>query len=173
MFSTTCPACRGAGQVIENPCETCAGQRYVEKERAVLVAFPRGIDGGQRLRVPGQGMAGPKGTPPGDLYVDVELEQNERFQREGADLAARQQISYSQAALGTSLQVQLPDDSEVKVKVKAGTQPNSVIHVRGEGMPTLNGGRGDLHVVVTISVPQKLTRKAKKLLEQLDEEIGP
>lgn len=172
MFSTTCTRCGGTGQVVGDPCETCHGQRFLEKERTVLVTFPAGIDSGQRLRVPGQGMPGPTNAPPGDLYVDVEVLADERFEREGADLGIRQTVSYRDAALGSSLVIALPDDSTVKVKVKAGTQPGSVITLRGEGMPRLNGGRGDLHVVIGVAVPKKLSRRAKKLLEQLDEELG-
>lgn len=172
MFSTTCTRCGGSGQVTSDPCETCHGQRFVEKERNVLVTFPAGIDSGQRLRVPGQGMPGPAGAPAGDLYVDVEVVGDNNFERDGSDLIARQVISYREAALGTTLTLSLPDDSPVKLKVKSGTQPGSVITLRGDGMPTLNGGRGDLHVVVNVAVPQKLSRRAKKLLEQLDEELG-
>ncbi len=172
MFSTTCSRCGGSGQVIGDPCDTCHGQRYVQKERNVLVTFPAGIDSGQRLRVPSQGMPGPKGAPPGDLYVDVEVARDERFEREGADLGVRQTISYREAALGSQLAITLPDSSVVKIKVRPGTQPGSVVTVRGEGMPTLNGGRGDLHVVINVAVPTKLSRRAKKLLEQLDEELG-
>lgn len=172
MFSTTCSRCGGSGQVTTDPCETCHGQRFVQKERSVLVAFPAGIDSGQRLRVQNQGMPGPAGAPPGDLYVDVEVARDERFERDGSDLIVRQIVSYSEAALGTSLTLQLPNSNEVKFKVKSGTQPGEVITMRGDGMPTLNGGRGDLHVVINVAVPKKLSRRAKKLLEQLDEELG-
>jgi len=172
MFSTTCSRCGGSGQVTTDPCETCHGQRFVQKERSVLVAFPAGIDSGQRLRVPGQGMPGPTGAPGGDLYVDVDVARDERFERDGADLIARQTVSYSEAALGTSLTLALPNADEIKLKVKSGTQPGEVITMRGNGMPTLNGGRGDLHVVINVAVPKKLSRRAKKLLEQLDEELG-
>ncbi len=172
MFSTTCSRCGGSGQVISDPCETCHGQRFIQKERQVLVTFPAGIDTGQRLRVPGQGMPGPKGTPAGDLYVDVDVARDDQFERDGADLGVRQTISYREAALGSNLTLSLPDDSAVKLKVKPGTQPGSVVTLRGEGMPTLNGGRGDLHVVINVAVPKKLSRRAKKLIEQLEEELG-
>jgi molecular chaperone DnaJ len=172
MFSTTCTRCGGAGQVVSDPCETCHGERYVERERKVLVTFPPGIDGGQRLRVPGQGMAGAKGAQPGDLYVDVELARDDRFERDGQDLGVRQTISFTEAALGANLSVELPDDSTAKIKVKSGTQPGSVVTLRGQGMPTLHGGRGDLHVVINVAVPKKVSRRVKKLLEQLEEELG-
>ncbi len=172
MFSTTCTRCGGTGQVVSDPCETCHGERYVERERKVLVTFPSGIDGGQRLRVPGQGMAGAKGAQAGDLYVDVELARDDRFERDGQDLGVRQTISFTEAALGTSLILEMPDESTTKIKVKSGTQPGSVVTLRGQGMPTLHGGRGDLHVVINVAVPKKINRRVKKLLEQLEEELG-
>jgi len=104
--------------------------------------------------------------------VDVEVTRDEHFERDGADLIVRQVVSYREAALGTALALQLPDDSEIKLKIKSGTQPGEVVTMRGDGMPTLNGGRGDLHVVINVAVPRKLSRRAKKLLEQLDEELG-
>lgn len=173
MFSTTCPTCHGTGEVIADPCEACHGQRYVEKTRKVLVSFPAGIDSGQRLRVPGQGMPGPQGTPPGDLYVDVEMQPEPGFERDGYDIGARRKISFVEASLGGSLEVPLPDGTRVPVEVKAGTQPGSVITVRGKGLPRLDRrGRGDLHVLVDVHVPTRLSRRAKKLLRELDEELG-
>jgi molecular chaperone DnaJ len=173
MFSTTCPRCRGTGEQIEKPCQDCSGTRYVEKKRKVLVTFPAGIDSGQTLRVPGQGMPGPANGVPGDLYVDVMLEDDERFQRDGQDLVARREISFPEAALGSELTVELPDGASVSAEIPAGTQPSTVITIRGKGMPRLDGrGRGDLHIVTEVAVPKKLSRRAKKLLEELGEELG-
>src|SRR5688572_1509734 len=174
MFSTTCTRCGGSGQVTTDPCETCHGQRFVQKERSVLVAFPAGIDSGQRLRVPGQGMPGPAGAPSGDLYVDVGIEAHPDFERDGADLVTRENISFVEAAMGTEFEVVLPDGTEVPVEIPSGTQPGTVITARGQGMQHIGRrGRGDLHVVVNVHVPKKLSRKARKLFEELEEELAP
>lgn len=172
MFSTTCPKCRGQGRVIGDPCEACHGERYVEKRRKVLVSFPAGIDGGQRLRVPGQGMPGQPGAEPGDLYVDVELQEDPNFERDGFDIGTRRTISFADAALGGECLVKLPDDSEVKIEYPAGTQPGTVITTKKKGLPHLDRrGRGDLHVLLEVQVPKKLSRKAKKLVQELQQEL--
>jgi molecular chaperone DnaJ len=173
MFSSPCARCHGQGKVIPNPCSSCEGRGSIEKRRRVLVTFPAGIDGGQRLRVPGQGMPGPNGAPAGDLYVDVELEPHEEFQREGVDLITQRDLSFAQAALGTELSIELPNGEAVPVTVPAGTQPSTVISLGGKGLPQLNrpNARGKLHVVVAVKVPKKLNKRAKKLLEELDEEL--
>jgi molecular chaperone DnaJ len=173
MFSSTCARCRGTGQAIATPCDTCRGSGAVERQRKVIVTIPPGIDAGQRLRVPSQGMPGPNGSPNGDLYVDVDIPADPRFERQGADLGTRATVTFSQAALGAELEITLPDDSVVKVEIAPGCQPNSVILVRGQGMPRLErNGRGDLHVAVEVQVPKKLSKRAKKLLEELDEELA-
>lgn len=171
MFSTTCPRCRGAGQVVTDPCKACDGSGAMEKRRTVVVTFPAGIETGQRLRVPGQGMPGPGSAPAGDLYVDVVVEPDPRFERQGPELLSKQRLSFSEAALGAKLDVTLPDDSRVSVKVPSGTQPGTVLTVRGKGMPHLDGGRGNLHVVIDVAVPKKLSRRAKKLLSELESEL--
>lgn len=173
MFQTTCPACRGAGRVVSDPCTSCNGQRYVEKRRKVLVTFPAGIDGGQRLRVPGQGMPGLPGTEPGDLYVDIELEPHPEFERDGFDIGTRRQVSFADAALGGGFSLKLPDETEVEVSYPAGTQPGTVLTVSNKGIPRLDRrGRGELHVLVEVQIPKKLSRKAKKLIEELKQELG-
>jgi molecular chaperone DnaJ len=145
----------------------------VERHRKVLVTFPAGIDGGQRLRVPGQGMPGPSGAMPGDLYVDVELEPDERFQRSGSDLGMHHSISFADAALGCTFEVELPDGSRQTVEAKPGTQPGTVVKVAASGIPRLDrSGRGDLHVMLDVKVPSKLSKRAKKLLLELDRELS-
>jgi molecular chaperone DnaJ len=174
MFSSTCPSCRGQGSTIGSPCTSCSGRGAVQRQRRVLVTFPAGIDAGQRLRVPGQGMPGPGGSASGDLYVDVELAPHEDFERDGADLITRENISFVEAAMGTEFDVVLPDGTEVLVDVPGGTQPGTVITERGRGIERIGRrGRGDLHVVVNVHVPRKLSRKARKILEQLEDEIAP
>jgi molecular chaperone DnaJ len=173
MFSSPCARCRGTGQMIAAPCETCRGQGAVEKQRKVLVNVPAGIDSEQRLRVPGQGMPGPPNAPPGDLYVDIEVLAHESFERHGNDLGTRLTLSFAEASLGTTTKLVLPDEREVTVKVDAGCQPGSVVVVRGEGVPRLDrGGRGDLHVMIGVKVPKKLSKNAKRLLQELEQELG-
>ena len=173
MFSSPCAKCRGTGQYLPSPCKACRGAGAVERQRKVLVAIPGGIDSGQRLRVPRQGMPGPNGLPAGDLYVDIEVETHERFERQGADLGTRASITFAEAALGSKLEIKMPDDTVINAEVQPGTQPNSVIVVRGQGMPRLDRhGRGDLHVAVNVRVPTRLSKQAKKLLRELDAELG-
>ncbi len=174
MFSSPCARCRGTGQYLPSPCVTCHGAGAVEKQRKVLVSIPGGIDSGQRLRVPRQGMPGPNGLPAGDLYVDIEVEADPLFERQGADLGTRASISFAEAALGSKIEVRMPDDTVVTADVAPGTQPNAIIVVRGQGMPRLDRhGRGDLHVAVNVRVPTRLSKQAKKLLRELDTELGP
>jgi molecular chaperone DnaJ len=173
MFSSTCARCRGTGMYVSTPCETCQGSGAQERQRKVLVSFPAGIDTGHRLRVPGQGMPGRSGTPAGDLYVDVEVSPHERFERHGDDLGTRVELSFAAAALGTDVEVELPDGNSVVAEIGAGTQPSEVVTIRGKGIPHLDrSGRGDLHVIVTVAVPKRLSKRAKKLLEELDAELS-
>lgn len=181
MFTTPCPKCGGQGLVIKHPCKTCSGRGAVEKERKVVVSFPAGIDAGQRLRVSGQGMAGPPNSPPGDLYVEVDVEEDPRFERDGVDLVTRVNVSFAEAALGGEVQVAAlgkPESEEasptVALKIPAGTQPGAVFTMKGEGVPRLDGrGRGSLVVVVQVDIPTKLSDRAKKLLQELDTELRP
>jgi molecular chaperone DnaJ len=173
LLQTACPSCQGMGSTVEEPCKNCRGSGSVEIDRTVKVTFPAGIDDGQTLRVPGQGLAGTQGGPPGHLYVDVQIEPDPRFQRDGSSLLHALTLSFPQAALGTEAEVpDLGSDEAIKVKVPAGVQPGETVVVRGKGIPHLNrGGRGDLIVVVQLGVPRKLSRKAKKLLEDLQQEL--
>jgi molecular chaperone DnaJ len=172
MFTTTCPHCHGEGSLIGQACPKCNGGGQVEKTRKVLVTFPAGIDSNQRLRIPGQGLPGMMGGPNGDLYVDVEIEPDERFEREGADLITRVNVSYADAAMGTNVTLTLFDDSELKVDVPAGIQPGEVISVKGRGAPRIDGrGRGALHVQVQVEVPRRLTARARELLTELNQEL--
>jgi molecular chaperone DnaJ len=173
LVQTACPNCQGMGSTVENPCKNCRGSGRVEVERTVKVTFPAGIDDGQTLRVPGQGLAGTQGGPTGHLYVDVQIEPDPRFQREGADLLHGLTVSFPQAALGAELEVPGLDDETLKVKIPSGAQPGDTVVLRGKGIPELNrNSRGNLIVVIQVSVPKKLSRKAKKLLEDLQEELA-
>jgi molecular chaperone DnaJ len=173
MFTSTCARCRGTGQVVKDPCAGCNGSGAVEKSKKVVVTFPAGIDSGQRLRVPGQGMPGPQGTSPGDLYVDVDMQPHARFERHGYDLVTKESISFPQATLGTEVTVELPGGAKETTKVPAGTQPGTVISLSGKGIPHVDRrGRGNVHVVVEVAVPKHLSKNAKRLLEELEAELS-
>lgn len=179
MFTTPCPRCHGQGTVIKEHCKACKGRGAVERARKVVVAFPPGIDSGQKLRVPGQGMPGPPGAPPGDLYVEIDVEEDSRFERDGADLVTRVLVSFTDAALGAEIRVpslgdsvDAPADATIAYRIPPGTQSGSVFTLRGQGMPRLDGrGRGSLVVIVQVAVPTALTDRAKALLRELDTEL--
>jgi molecular chaperone DnaJ len=176
MFTSTCPRCRGAGRVIKHACPSCAGHGAVERARKVTVTFPAGIDAGQRLRVPGQGTAGPGNAPPGDLYVEVDVEEDARFERDGADLVTRVRIPFSEAALGSEIRVPAlsseDGDATTQLVVPPGTQSGAVFTLKGNGIPRLDGrGRGSLVVIVQVEVPTTLTPRARELLAELGVEL--
>jgi molecular chaperone DnaJ len=181
MFTSTCQRCRGTGRAIKHPCPSCAGHGAVERTRKVNVAFPAGIDAGQRLRVQGQGVPGPGATPAGDLYVEIDVEDDPRFERDGADLVTRVRVPFTDAALGAEVRVPTlsadDEDATLAVEVPAGTQPGAVFTVKGHGIPRLDGrGRGSLVVVVQVEVPAPaaVTPRARELLELLGAELrGP
>lgn len=181
MFTTPCPKCQGQGVVIKHHCKSCEGRGAVEKARKVVVAFPAGIDAGQRLRVPGQGMPGPMGAPAGDLYVEIDVEEDARFERDGADLVTRFHVSFADAALGAEVRVPALGDADteeeqptVALKIPAGTQSGSVFTIKGQGIPRLDGrGRGSLVGVVQVDVPTTLSDRAKKLIQELHAELQP
>ncbi|MBL9024742.1 MAG: molecular chaperone DnaJ [Myxococcales bacterium] len=169
MFTQTCPECGGEGSVVKTPCTECHGSGNVEKVRKVVVAFPAGIDGGQRLRVPGQGMPGTQGGPAGDLFVDVDIAPDPAFERDGQDLITRVKVSVAEATLGATREVELPDGSTVEVEVAAGTQPGEVVTTRGRGVPRIDGrGRGALHAVIQVEIPKQVPARARELLLELD-----
>lgn len=179
MFTTPCPRCQGQGVTIKDHCKTCKGHGAVEKARTVVVGFPPGIDGGQKLRVPGQGLPGPANAPAGDLYVEIDVEEDPRFERDGADLVTRVHVTFADAALGAEIRVpalgdsvDAPADSTIAHKIPAGTQSGSVIQIKGQGVPRLDGrGRGSLVAVVQVDVPTKLSDRAKTLLKELEAEL--
>ncbi len=183
MFTTPCPKCHGQGVVVKHPCKTCEGRGAVEKSRKVVVAFPAGIDAGQRLRVPGQGMPGPMGAPAGDLYVEIDVEEDTRFERDGADLVTRFHVSFAEAALGAEVRVPSlgdPDGDDadgsptVALAIPAGTQSGAVFTIKNQGIPRLDGrGRGSLIGVVQVDVPTTLSDRAKKLIQELHAELVP
>ncbi|MBS4022027.1 MAG: molecular chaperone DnaJ [Dethiobacter sp.] len=159
-----CEACGGEGTQIKERCATCQGNGRVHRERKIEVKVPAGVDTGNRLRISGEGEAGLRGGPPGDLYVFIHVRPHEVFKRQGDDLIIEVPISFSQAALGTELEVPTLD-GKAMLKVPEGTQPGNSFRLRGKGIPHLRGyGRGDQHVRVNIKIPQKLSNKQKELL---------
>jgi molecular chaperone DnaJ len=166
--SRTCGNCRGTGQVITSPCESCQGQGRVEREKQIEVKIPAGVETGSRLRLQREGESGAYGGPAGDLYVVIHVAEHDLFERQGNNLYASVPITFAQAALGAEVSVKTlsGDDS---LKVPAGTQTGTVFRLRGQGMPVLGGrGRGDLFVSVSVVTPTMLTREQRKLLEQLE-----
>jgi molecular chaperone DnaJ len=176
MFTAPCPACRGEGKVIKSPCSECHGSGQREKSKKIVVAFPAGIDEGQVLRVPGQGIPGAAGA--GDVLVQIEIEPEAGFERHGADLATKVKVSLTDAILGAKINVPALDDDPLEIDLPAGTQTGHVIQVRGRGIPRLEGkgrgGRGALHVVIEVDIPSgsSLTPRAKELVEQLRAELS-
>ena len=168
---TTCPRCRGEGRIIETPCETCHGDGRLEKRRTIRVSIPAGIDEGHQIRLSNEGEVGPRGGPPGSLYVAVHVTPHPSLRREGTELIHEARISIAQASLGTRIRVPTVDGDE-EVEIKAGTQPGTEIRLRGKGVPHLrrSTSRGDLHVFVEVAVPTKLSKRQRELLEELAEE---
>jgi molecular chaperone DnaJ len=163
---TTCPRCRGDGKIVESPCETCRGEGRVERRRTLQVTIPPGIDEGHQIRLANEGEAGPRGGPAGSLYVAVHVAPHAVLKREGTELIYEASVGIAQAALGTTILVPTVEGEE-PVEVKAGTQPGTEIRLRGRGAPYLrrSGQRGDLHVLVDIEVPQRLSREQRAALE--------
>ncbi len=167
-----CPRCNGEGQIIATPCTTCRGDGRVREERTIQVSVPAGIDAGQRIALEGQGEAGPRGGPPGDLFVVVSVRKHPQLIRRGTELFVELPVTFPQAALGATLSVPTVDGEE-EVEIKPGTQPDTAIRLRGKGVPHLRrGGRGDLHVLVDVVVPRKLSKKGRELLEAYAKESG-
>ncbi|MCW5689847.1 MAG: molecular chaperone DnaJ [Pseudolabrys sp.] len=165
----TCPTCQGRGQVIDDPCAACSGAGRVTRERTLSVNIPAGVEDGTRIRLAGEGEAGVRGGPPGDLYIFLSLQPHELYQRDGADLYCRVPISMVTAALGGEIGVPAIDASEAKVKIPAGTQSGARFRLTGKGMPVLRSKQtGDLYVQVAVETPQKLTKRQKELLAEFE-----
>jgi len=173
MIATTCPTCRGRGRVVKDKCNECKGGGVERKKESVVVNVPAGIDDGQTLRVPGKGMAGPNGGPPGHLYVTFHVEPDEQFERDGDDLYTEVPLTFAMAALGARVHVPTLDEP-IELEVPAGTQPGTIKVLRGRGMPNVHGrGVGDLAVRLTVAVPKKLTAEQRAVVEQLSAMLDP
>jgi molecular chaperone DnaJ len=165
----TCPACQGRGQVIEAPCPSCSGSGRVTRERTLSVNIPAGVEDGTRIRLGGEGEAGIRGGPPGDLYIFLSLASHPFFQRDGADLHCRVPIYMVAAALGGEFEVPTIEGGKTRVKVPAGTHSGRRFRLAGKGMPVLRAKQtGDMYVQVIVETPQNLTKRQRELLAEFE-----
>lgn len=166
-----CEKCHGRGRIPEKPCRECRGEGRVRRHREITVEVPAGIDNGQSIRLRGEGEAGPYGTPPGDLYVQIAVKPHAELKRQGQTVLAQATVDVATAALGGEVRVPTLD-GEKTLKIPEGTQSGKVFKLAGLGVPSLHGGRrGDELVEVTVEVPQKLSKKAKDLFKELKREL--
>jgi molecular chaperone DnaJ len=171
LVERTCPTCGGAGRTIKNPCKICRGAGRVQRERSLNVSVPAGVDDGTRIRLTGEGEAGQRGAPAGDLYVDIAVRPHPIFQRDGANILVRVPLRMTQAALGGHVEVPSIDGGRSKVTIPAGTQTGDQFRLRGKGFSVLrSAARGDMYVQVMVETPQNLSPKQRELLEQFEAE---
>ena len=167
VVERTCPTCRGVGEVIADPCERCRGEGRVERRRSLEVRIPPGVDEGTRIRLSGEGEAGVRGGPSGDLYIFVHLARHAVFQREGTTLFVRAPVSFTTAALGGCIEVPGLDRKKHSIAIPAGIQSGKQLRQRGAGMPAVNGrGFGDMVIQVEVETPTRLSAKQRELLEE-------
>lgn len=166
----TCPTCSGMGQIIQNPCTNCGGAGRVEKDRSLSVNIPAGVETGTRIRLAGEGEAGLRGGPTGDLYIFIEVSEHALFQRDGSNLYCRVPVSMASAAMGGDIEVPTIDGGRSRVKVPAGSQSGRQMRLRSKGMPALRGGApGDMFIELAVETPVNLTARQKELLKEFDE----
>ena len=172
LVERTCPTCGGAGRSIKNPCKICRGAGRVQRERSLNVSVPAGVDDGTRIRLTGEGEAGQRGAPAGDLYVDIAVRPHPIFQRDGANILVRVPLRMTQAAMGGHVEVPSIDGGRSKVTIPAGTQTGDQFRLRGKGIKGVRGSYpGDLYCHITVETPVKLTEHQRKLLKDLDESL--
>ena len=165
----TCPTCQGAGQTIKNPCKSCHGAGRLERERSLSVNIPAGVETGTRIRLAGEGEAGMRGGPAGDLYIFIETRDHPIFQRDGVNLFCRVPVSLITAALGGEVEVPTIDGGKARVKVPSGTQTGKQLRLRAKGMPALRGGgTGDMLIELAVETPVNLSTRQKELLREFE-----
>lgn len=173
----TCPTCGGIGQIIKNPCGSCGGAGREQKERSLNVNIPAGVETGTRIRLGGEGEAGLRGGPSGDLYIFIEVTDHALFERDGVDLYCEVPVSMTTATLGGDVEVPTIDGGRSRVKVPAGSQSGRQMRLRGKGMPALRGGgQGEMFISLAVETPVNLTTRQKELMrefEKLSEENNP
>ena len=173
LIERTCPTCSGSGRTIKNPCKVCGGAGRVQRERTLSVSVPAGVEDGTRIRLAGEGEAGLRGAPAGDLYVDVGIRPHPLFQRDGSNIFVRVPLRMTQAALGSQVEVPVVDGSRARVTVPAGTQTGDQFRLRGKGFSVLrSAARGDMYVQVMVETPQNLSRRQRELLEEFETEAA-
>jgi len=166
-MSMTCPKCHGEGKMITDPCEKCHGEGVTKEKQRVKVTIPPGVDSGMRLKMHGHGDAGQGGGPPGDLYIFIQVEENEIFKREGDDILLDLPISFAEAAIGCKKDVPTIEHKTCRITIPAGTQNGKVFRVKGEGFQNVHGqGKGDLLVKIFVETPTNLNKRQKELLEE-------
>jgi len=166
----TCPTCSGLGQIIQNPCKGCGGQGRVQKDRSLSVNIPAGVETGTRIRLAGEGEAGMRGGPTGDLYIFIEVGKHQIFEREDSDLFCRVPVSMTVAAMGGDIEVPTIDGGRSRVKIPAGSQSGRQMRLRGKGMPALRGSHtGDMFIELAVETPVNLTTRQKELLKEFEE----
>ncbi len=166
----TCPTCSGLGQIIKNPCKGCGGQGRVEKDRALSVNIPAGVETGTRIRLAGEGEAGMRGGPAGDLYIFIEVAPHKLFERENSNLFCRVPVSMATAALGGDIEVPTIDGGRSRVRIPAGSQSGRQMRLRSKGMPALRGGgAGDMFIEMAVETPVNLTSRQKELLREFED----
>jgi molecular chaperone DnaJ len=169
----TCPTCQGRGQVIPDPCKACGGSGHTSVEKTLAVNIPAGIEDGNRIRLAGEGEAGTRGGPAGDLYIFVSIKPHAFFQRDGADVFCAVPISMTTAALGGTIDVPTLSGETAKVKIPEGTQSGKRIPLKGKGMPILRTrGYGDLYIQVGVETPRNLTKRQRELLEEFEKDCS-
>jgi molecular chaperone DnaJ len=166
----TCPTCSGAGQIVKNPCKGCAGAGRVQREKTLSVNIPAGVETGTRIRLSGEGEAGLRGGPSGDLYIFIEVAEHSIFQRDGLDLFCRVPVSMVTASLGGEIEVPTIDGGRSRVKVPEGSQSGRQMRLRSKGMPALRGtGQGEMYIELAVETPVKLTGKQKEILREFED----
>ena len=167
----TCPSCQGRGEIINDPCGSCSGSGRVVKDRNLSVNIPAGVEDGTRIRLAGEGEAGLRGGPAGDLYIFLSLKPHDFFQRDGADIFCRVPISMTTAALGGHIDVPTVDGGKTRVKVPEGTETGKQFRLKSKGMPVLRSKvTGDMYIQVDVETPKSLTRRQRELLEEFERE---
>lgn len=172
-IASACPTCNREGTIVEKPCSKCGGSGLLKKTQKINVSIPAGVEDGRRIRIPEQGDTGPRGGSAGDLYVVIRVRSHEYFERDGYDIYCVIPVTFTQAALGAEILVPTLEDKRVKVKIPAGTQNNKILRLRNEGITHgTSGRRGDMYLRILVTIPQRLSSKAKTMLKEYAEVEG-
>jgi len=170
-ITTTCPTCQGSGQSIKNPCNSCRGRGKINSTEKENINIPKGISSGKKIHIPKKGNAGNNGGDYGDLYIFIHVKEDKYYKRDQDDLIIVIPIDIITATLGGDIEIKTIEDSKINIKIPPGTQTNKKLRIKNEGVTRLNrSGKGDLHIILKVVVPEKLNKNAKDLLKKLSEE---